>query len=82
VAAYDAGAIAEWLAPSGGGRLAPLRDESGLADAMTELLRDDVWKRSSTHAFEAAQAYRPAAHVDRIEALYAGNAEHLRCPAS
>jgi glycosyltransferase involved in cell wall biosynthesis len=82
VAAYDAGAIAEWLAPSGGGRLAPLNDEHTLAEAIAELLRDDVWERASANAFDAAQTYRPAAHVDRIEALYAGRAERLPCPES
>jgi glycosyltransferase involved in cell wall biosynthesis len=73
VVAYDAGAIAEWLAPSGAGRAVPLRDERALGAAIAELLDGDAWSRASAHAFAAARDYRLPAHVERIEAIYAGN---------
>ena len=73
VVAYDAGAIAEWLVPSGAGRAVPLRDERALGTAIAELLGGDAWSRASALAFAAARDYRLRAHVQRIEAIYAGN---------
>ena len=73
VVAYDAGAIAEWLAPSGAGRAVPLRDEPAFGTAVAELLDGDAWSRASANAFGAARDYRLQAHVERIEAIYAGN---------
>ena len=72
VVAYDAGAIGEWLAPSGAGRAVPLRDELALGAAIADLLDAGAWKRASANALAAAGPYRLPAHVARIEALYAG----------
>ncbi len=72
VVAYDAGAISEWLAPSGAGRVVPLRDEGALSAAIAELLDAGAWSRASASGINAARAYRLPAHVERIEALYAG----------
>lgn len=72
VAAYDAGAIAEWLSPSGAGRAVPLRDEDALGRAVNSLLPNDVWLRASAGAVDAARAYRLPPHLERIEAIYAG----------
>jgi glycosyltransferase involved in cell wall biosynthesis len=72
VVAYDAGAIAEWLAPSGAGQAVPLRDERALGTAVAKLLDGDAWSRASANAFAAASNYRLGAHVERIEAIYGG----------
>ncbi|MEO6835276.1 MAG: glycosyltransferase [Candidatus Tumulicola sp.] len=70
VAAYDAGAISEWI--GGGGRLVPRGDEGALGAAIGALLARDAWQAAAARAFTQAQEYRLDAHADRIEALYAG----------
>lgn len=73
VVAYDAGAIAEWLAP-GAGRVVPRGDEASFATAIQELLEPGAWAKASALAFATARAYAPAQHVERIESIYAGAA--------
>ncbi|MGA8534523.1 MAG: glycosyltransferase, partial [Candidatus Tumulicola sp.] len=72
VVAYDAGAISEWLCPSGGGSIAPLGDERALGDAIGTLLDGDTWRSAAARAFSAASGYRLGEHLDRIEAIYSG----------
>lgn len=69
VAAYDAGAIGEWLG-SGGGHAVPRGDEAALANAIAELLEPAAWRAASARAFEAARRYSLEGHVERIEAIY------------
>lgn len=71
VAAYDAGAIGEWLA-AGGGHAVALANQSALADAIARLLDGAAWREASAHARSAAQAYRLTPHVQQLEAIYAG----------
>lgn len=73
VVGYDAGAIPEWLGPSGAGRAVPLKDEAALGRAVGELLDDDTWHRAQENALRAASAYRLPPHLERIERIYAGN---------
>jgi glycosyltransferase involved in cell wall biosynthesis len=75
VVAYAAGAIAEWLSTSGGaGSLVRLRDEAGLAVAVRRLIHDDAWHAASAAALTASQRYRIGPHLDRLEAIYRGEA--------
>lgn len=68
VAAYDAGAIGEWL--DGGGRIVARGDERALGDAIAALLEPSAWTAASERAHAAARAYSLDAHVERIEAIY------------
>jgi glycosyltransferase involved in cell wall biosynthesis len=72
VAAYDAGAISEWMAGSGG-RLVARGDEAALGAAIAQLLTPAVWRDASALAFAASHAYRLDAHVTRLRALYGGD---------
>ena len=68
VAAYDVGAVSEWL-PDGGGMLVPRGDERALGAAIVALLAEDSWERSSARAFGGrtdvyAAAARPTARGD------------------
>ena len=73
VAAYDVGAVSEWL-PDGGGMLVPRGDERALGAAIAELLAEDSWGRSSARAFAAARTFTLRPHVQRLETIYAGGA--------
>ncbi len=74
VVAYDAGAIGEWLAPTGAGRIVALHDERALGAAIAELLDPGAWSHAAANAVAATAGYRMPDHVERIEAIYAGNA--------
>ncbi len=74
VVAYDAGAIGEWLVPSGAGRVVPLHDERALGAAIADILDPGAWSHAAARAVAAAGEYRMPAHVERIEAIYAGDA--------
>ena len=71
VAAFDAGAIPEWMR-AGGGRVVARGDEGALGAAIGELLARDTWATAAARALSAASAYRLGPHVDAIEAIYAG----------
>ena len=73
VAAFDAGAISEWLSPCAGVCVA-CGDERALAQAIASLLVPERWAASSAAAFAAAQRYRMRDHVVAIRALYEGAA--------
>lgn len=68
VAAYDAGAIGEWL--DGGGRIVARGDETAFGDAVASLLEPAAWSEASATAWAAARRYSLDAHVERIEAIY------------
>jgi glycosyltransferase involved in cell wall biosynthesis len=69
VAAYDAGAIGEWLG-NGAGHAVTRGDEAALANAIAELLEPAAWRTASARAFETARRYSLEGHVERIEAIY------------
>jgi glycosyltransferase involved in cell wall biosynthesis len=70
VVAYAAGAIPEWLAPSG--QMAVARgDTRALAASIAALLPAQVWDAASARALDAAQTYRLSTHVDELRSIYA-----------
>ncbi len=69
VAAYDVGAISEWLREDCG-RLVPRADYRALGAAIRTLLEREAWEKTSARAFAASHAYRMEAHVERIGEIY------------
>ncbi len=65
--AYRVGGIAEWIGEAG---IAVKRgDEAALGAAIQKVFDQRLWPAYSAAAWERAQAYRLAAHVDRFLAL-------------
>jgi glycosyltransferase involved in cell wall biosynthesis len=69
VAAYDSGAIGEWLDPSAG-TLVARGDEAALAIAVERLCEPAVWRDRAAGALAAARRYALEPHVDAIARIY------------
>jgi glycosyltransferase involved in cell wall biosynthesis len=69
VAAYDSGAIGEWLDPAAG-TLVARGDEAALAMAVERLCEPAVWRDCSNGALAAARRYALEPHVDAIARVY------------
>jgi glycosyltransferase involved in cell wall biosynthesis len=70
VAAYDSGAIGEWLDPAAG-MLVARGDEAALAAAVERLCEPGVWHDRAASALAAARRYALEPHVDAIAQAYA-----------